>query len=170
MISRPYQARTLPETNASELGMETVPSLNLVYTEKSYVTAEACRSTWAACQETERHPSSADVAAGEEIPEWFASERGGGVALRPADPASPSRIDPEVLLGAWRRLAWEFAAILVAPMPAAQQPPFAYPAVLSRRWEQSQGGLSQPPIWRFNDRPGLPGLGQSLSHCTLDPC
>jgi len=58
--------------NAQRTGAwkRSLPS-NLVYTEeRAYVTRRACRSTWAACQETERQPSSGKMLrAGEEIPE-----------------------------------------------------------------------------------------------------
>merc|ERR1712228_928086 len=68
-----YEAQDFAKANAEKLGMQTVPSLNLVYTEeKGYVTADEAK-------EQELHEKKLSgtkfrqmLRGGEDIPEWFA--------------------------------------------------------------------------------------------------
>jgi len=69
----PYQAQDFARDNASELGMETVPSLNLVYTEEEgYVTAEHAEARGLHVKKLSGTQFRKMLRAGEEIPEWFA--------------------------------------------------------------------------------------------------
>ena len=69
----PYQAQDFARDNASELGMETVPSLNLVYTEEEgYVTAEHAEARGLHVRKLSGTQFRQMLRSGEEIPEWFA--------------------------------------------------------------------------------------------------
>jgi sulfate adenylyltransferase len=69
----PYQAQDFARDNAPELGMETVPSLNLVYTEEEgYVTAEHAEARGLHVRKLSGTQFRAMLRGGEEIPEWFA--------------------------------------------------------------------------------------------------
>ncbi len=69
----PYQAQDFARDNASELGMETVPSLNLVYTEEEgYVTAEHAGARGLHIRKLSGTQFRQMLRGGEEIPEWFA--------------------------------------------------------------------------------------------------
>ena len=69
----PYQAQDFARDNASELGMETVPSLNLVYTEEEgYVTAEYAEARGLHVRKLSGTQFRQMLRSGEEIPEWFA--------------------------------------------------------------------------------------------------
>jgi len=69
----PYQAQDFARDNASELGMETVPSLNLVYTEEEgYVTAEHAEARGLHVRKLSGTQFRRMLRGGEEIPEWFA--------------------------------------------------------------------------------------------------
>jgi sulfate adenylyltransferase len=69
----PYQAQDFARDNASELGMETVPSLNLVYTEEEgYVTAEHAEAKGLHVKKLSGTQFRQMLRGGEEIPEWFA--------------------------------------------------------------------------------------------------
>ena len=69
----PYQAQDFARENAPELGMETVPSLNLVYTEEEgYVTAEHAEARGLHVRKLSGTQFRAMLRGGEEIPEWFA--------------------------------------------------------------------------------------------------
>jgi sulfate adenylyltransferase len=69
----PYQAQDFARDNAAELGMETVPSLNLVYTEEEgYVTAEHAEDRGLHIRKLSGTQFRQMLRAGEEIPEWFA--------------------------------------------------------------------------------------------------
>ncbi|MBE9155122.1 sulfate adenylyltransferase [Cyanobium sp. LEGE 06113] len=69
----PYQAQDFARDNASELGMETVPSLNLVYTEEEgYVTAEHAEARGLHIRKLSGTQFRQMLRGGEEIPEWFA--------------------------------------------------------------------------------------------------
>ena len=69
----PYQAQDFARDNASELGMETVPSLNLVYTEEEgYVTAEHAEARGLHVKKLSGTQFRKMLRSGEEIPEWFA--------------------------------------------------------------------------------------------------
>jgi sulfate adenylyltransferase len=69
----PYEAQDFARDNASELGMETVPSLNLVYTEEEgYVTAEHAEARGLHVRKLSGTQFRAMLRGGEEIPEWFA--------------------------------------------------------------------------------------------------
>ncbi|MEI6615347.1 MAG: sulfate adenylyltransferase [Cyanobium sp. ELA507] len=69
----PYEAQDFARDNASELGMETVPSLNLVYTEEEgYVTAEHAEARGLQVRKLSGTQFRAMLRGGEEIPEWFA--------------------------------------------------------------------------------------------------
>jgi len=68
-----YEAQDFARDNASELGMETVPSLNLVYTEEEgYVTAEHAEARGLHVRKLSGTQFRAMLRGGEEIPEWFA--------------------------------------------------------------------------------------------------
>ena len=69
----PYQAQDFARDNAAELGMETVPSLNLVYTEEDgYVTAEHAEARGLHVRKLSGTQFRQMLRGGEEIPEWFA--------------------------------------------------------------------------------------------------
>ena len=69
----PYQAQDFARENAPELGMETVPSLNLVYTEEEgYVTAEHADARGLHVRKLSGTQFRQMLRGGEEIPEWFA--------------------------------------------------------------------------------------------------
>ena len=69
----PYQAQDFARDNAPELGMETVPSLNLVYTEEEgYVTAEHAEGMGLHVKKLSGTQFRQMLRGGEEIPEWFA--------------------------------------------------------------------------------------------------
>ena len=69
----PYQAQDFARDNAPELGMETVPSLNLVYTEEEgYVTAEHAEGQGLHVKKLSGTQFRQMLSGGEEIPEWFA--------------------------------------------------------------------------------------------------
>jgi sulfate adenylyltransferase len=69
----PYQAQDFARENAPELGMETVPSLNLVYTEEEgYVTAEHAEARGLHVRKLSGTQFRKMLRGGEEIPEWFA--------------------------------------------------------------------------------------------------
>ena len=69
----PYQAQDFARDNAAELGMETVPSLNLVYTEEEgYVTAEHAQARGLHIRKLSGTKFRQMLRGGEEIPEWFA--------------------------------------------------------------------------------------------------
>ena len=69
----PYQAQDFARDHAPELGMETVPSLNLVYTEEEgYVTAEHAEARGLHIRKLSGTQFRQMLRGGEEIPEWFA--------------------------------------------------------------------------------------------------
>ena len=69
----PYQAQDFARDNSAELGMETVPSLNLVYTEEEgYVTAEHAEARGLHIRKLSGTQFRQMLRGGEEIPEWFA--------------------------------------------------------------------------------------------------
>ena len=69
----PYQAQDFARDYAAELGMETVPSLNLVYTEEEgYVTAEHAEARGLHIRKLSGTQFRQMLRGGEEIPEWFA--------------------------------------------------------------------------------------------------
>ena len=69
----PYQAQDFARDNAPELGMETVPSLNLVFTEEEgYVTAEHAEARGLHVKKLSGTQFRKMLRSGEEIPEWFA--------------------------------------------------------------------------------------------------
>ncbi len=69
----PYEAQDFARDNATELGMETVPSLNLVYTEEEgYVTAEHAETRGLHVKKLSGTQFRRMLRGGEEIPEWFA--------------------------------------------------------------------------------------------------
>jgi sulfate adenylyltransferase len=69
----PYQAQDFARDNSTELGMEIVPSLNLVYTdEEGYVTAEHAEARCLHVKKLSGTQFRQMLRSGEEIPEWFA--------------------------------------------------------------------------------------------------
>jgi sulfate adenylyltransferase len=69
----PYAAQDFAREQAPELGMETVPSLNLVYTEEEgYVTAEHAEARGLHVRKLSGTQFRQMLRGGEEIPEWFA--------------------------------------------------------------------------------------------------
>ena len=69
----PYEAQDFARDRAAELGMETVPSLNLVYTEEEgYVTADHAEARSLHVRKLSGTQFRKMLRAGEEIPEWFA--------------------------------------------------------------------------------------------------
>lgn len=69
----PYQAQDFARDNAAELEMETVPSLNLVYSEEEgYVTAEHAEARGLHIRKLSGTQFRQMLRGGEEIPEWFA--------------------------------------------------------------------------------------------------
>jgi len=68
-----YDAQDFAKENAPELGMQTVPSLNLVYTqEEDYVTAEEAKRKGLTEKKLSGTKFRQMLRAGEDIPEWFA--------------------------------------------------------------------------------------------------
>ncbi|BEV35641.1 sulfate adenylyltransferase [Synechococcus sp. M16CYN] len=69
----PYEAQNFAKECAPELAMETVPSLNLVYTdEEGYVTAEYAETHRLHVKKLSGTQFRKMLRSGEEIPEWFA--------------------------------------------------------------------------------------------------
>ena len=69
----PYEAQNFARECAPELAMETVPSLNLVYTEEEgYVTAEHAETRGLHIKKLSGTQFRKMLRSGEEIPEWFA--------------------------------------------------------------------------------------------------
>ena len=69
----PYDAQNFARECAPELAMETVPSLNLVYTEEEgYVTAEYAEGNGLKIKKLSGTQFRKMLRSGEEIPEWFA--------------------------------------------------------------------------------------------------
>jgi sulfate adenylyltransferase len=69
----PYEAQNFAKERAPELMMETVPSLNLVYTEEEgYVTAEHAEARGLHVKKLSGTQFRKLLRSGEEIPEWFA--------------------------------------------------------------------------------------------------
>ena len=69
----PYDAQDFAREHAAELGMETVPSLNLVYTEEEgYVTADHAQARGLHVRKLSGTQFRQMLRGGEEIPEWFA--------------------------------------------------------------------------------------------------
>jgi len=69
----PYAAQDFARDHATELGMETVPSLNLVYTEEEgYVTAEHAKARGLHIRKLSGTQFRKMLRGGEDIPEWFA--------------------------------------------------------------------------------------------------
>ncbi len=69
----PYDAQNFAKDFASELAMETVPSMNLVFTdEEGYVTAEHAETRGLHVKKLSGTQFRKMLRSGEEIPEWFA--------------------------------------------------------------------------------------------------
>jgi sulfate adenylyltransferase len=69
----PYDAQELANANAAELGMQTVPSLNIAYTqEKGYVTADVAKAENLTMLSLSGTKFRKMLRSGEDIPEWFA--------------------------------------------------------------------------------------------------
>eukprot|EP00586_Coscinodiscus_wailesii_P000801 CAMPEP_0172487334 /NCGR_PEP_ID=MMETSP1066-20121228/16380_1 /TAXON_ID=671091 /ORGANISM="Coscinodiscus wailesii, Strain CCMP2513" /LENGTH=432 /DNA_ID=CAMNT_0013253885 /DNA_START=94 /DNA_END=1392 /DNA_ORIENTATION=+ len=69
----PYDAQDFARENAPRLGMDTVPSLNLVYTEEEgYVTADVADEKGLTQQKLSGTKFRQMLRGGEDIPEWFA--------------------------------------------------------------------------------------------------
>lgn len=69
----PYDAQDFATLHSEELGVKTVPSLNLVYTaEKDYVTAEFAKEHGLKPVKLSGTEFRRKLRAGEDIPEWFA--------------------------------------------------------------------------------------------------
>lgn len=69
----PYDAQDFAKEHAPELGMQTVPSLNVVYTEeKGYVTADVAEKENLHCLKLSGTKFRKMLRNGEDIPEWFA--------------------------------------------------------------------------------------------------
>ena len=69
----PYEAQEFARKCAPELGMQTVPSLNLVFTEeKGYVTAEEASELGLNIKKLSGTQFRKMLRSGEDIPEWFA--------------------------------------------------------------------------------------------------
>mmetsp|Transcript_39728 Transcript_39728/g.100750 ORF Transcript_39728/g.100750 Transcript_39728/m.100750 type:complete len:456 (-) Transcript_39728:269-1636(-) len=68
-----YDAQDLAKASAAELKMQTVPSLNITYTEeKGYVTADVAKAEGLTTLSLSGTKFRKALRAGEEIPEWFA--------------------------------------------------------------------------------------------------
>ena len=68
-----YDAQDFAKANADELGVQAVPSLNLVYTgEEDYVTAEYAKEKGYDVKKLSGTKFRKMLREGEEIPEWFA--------------------------------------------------------------------------------------------------
>ena len=69
----PYEAQDFANSCCSELEMQTVPSLNLVYTEEEgYVTADYAKEKSLNIKKLSGTQFRKMLRSGEEIPEWFA--------------------------------------------------------------------------------------------------
>ena len=69
----PYEAQDFAKAISEELGVKTVPSLNLVYTkEAGYCTADVAEAKGYKVQKLSGTEFRRKLRAGEEIPEWFA--------------------------------------------------------------------------------------------------
>lgn len=69
----PYDAQETAKQHAEELGMQTVPSLNVVYTEeKGYITADVAESENLHVKKLSGTKFRQMLRAGEDIPDWFA--------------------------------------------------------------------------------------------------
>jgi len=69
----PYDAQDFAASNSEELGVKTVPSLNLVYTsEKGYITADEAKAENLKPLKLSGTEFRRMLRAGEDIPEWFA--------------------------------------------------------------------------------------------------
>eukprot|EP00192_Tetraselmis_astigmatica_P012765 CAMPEP_0117650560 /NCGR_PEP_ID=MMETSP0804-20121206/1605_1 /TAXON_ID=1074897 /ORGANISM="Tetraselmis astigmatica, Strain CCMP880" /LENGTH=426 /DNA_ID=CAMNT_0005456441 /DNA_START=215 /DNA_END=1496 /DNA_ORIENTATION=- len=69
----PYEAQDLAKKHSAELGVDTVPSLNVVYTaEEGYVTADVASAKGLSVQKLSGTEFRRMLRAGEDIPEWFA--------------------------------------------------------------------------------------------------
>eukprot|EP01059_Diplonema_ambulator_P030795 TRINITY_DN5418_c0_g1_i1.p1 TRINITY_DN5418_c0_g1~~TRINITY_DN5418_c0_g1_i1.p1 ORF type:complete len:399 (+),score=189.13 TRINITY_DN5418_c0_g1_i1:59-1255(+) len=67
-----YDAQEFAAKHGPELGMQTVPSLNLVYTDEGYITAEDAKAKGLKPLKLSGTEFRRRLRAGEEIPEWFA--------------------------------------------------------------------------------------------------
>eukprot|EP00958_Prasinococcus_capsulatus_P022465 scaffold3166_cov399-Prasinococcus_capsulatus_cf.AAC.11 len=68
-----YDAQDLAKAKADELGIQTVPSLNVVYTtEKGYVTADVAAEEGLTQMKLSGTKFRKMLRSGEDIPEWFA--------------------------------------------------------------------------------------------------
>eukprot|EP00343_Euplotes_focardii_P011872 CAMPEP_0205830404 /NCGR_PEP_ID=MMETSP0206-20130828/40936_1 /ASSEMBLY_ACC=CAM_ASM_000279 /TAXON_ID=36767 /ORGANISM="Euplotes focardii, Strain TN1" /LENGTH=411 /DNA_ID=CAMNT_0053134027 /DNA_START=44 /DNA_END=1279 /DNA_ORIENTATION=+ len=67
-----YDAQDFAKSISGELGMQTVPSLNLVYTDEGYLTAEAAKERGLNPLKLSGTEFRRKLRAGEDIPEWFA--------------------------------------------------------------------------------------------------
>ena len=68
-----YDAQDLAKASAAELGMQTVPSLNVVYTEEEgYVTADVAEGKGLKVKKLSGTKFRQMLRGGEDIPEWFA--------------------------------------------------------------------------------------------------
>merc|ERR1719258_859514 len=68
-----FEAQDMAKANADELGVQAVPSLNLVYTEEAdYVTADEAKEKNYSLKKLSGTKFRQMLRAGEEIPEWFA--------------------------------------------------------------------------------------------------
>ena len=68
-----YDAQDLAKANSEELGVKTVPSLNIVYTEEEgYVTADIASDKGLSIKKLSGTKFRQMLRAGEDIPEWFA--------------------------------------------------------------------------------------------------
>lgn len=69
----PYDAQETANKHAEELGMQTVPSLNITYTEeKGYVTADIAKAEGLHTLSLSGTKFRQMLRGGEDIPEWFA--------------------------------------------------------------------------------------------------
>ena len=69
----PYDAQNFAKEISTELGMKTVPSLNLVYTkEDGYITADVAEKKGLKVMKLSGTEFRRKLRAGEDIPEWFA--------------------------------------------------------------------------------------------------
>mmetsp|Transcript_4919 Transcript_4919/g.13832 ORF Transcript_4919/g.13832 Transcript_4919/m.13832 type:complete len:97 (+) Transcript_4919:1-291(+) len=69
----PYDAQDLANSLSEELGVQTVPSLNICYTEeKGYVTADVAEAEKLTTKKLSGTKFRQLLRAGEDIPEWFA--------------------------------------------------------------------------------------------------
>ncbi|GAB4819270.1 hypothetical protein N2152v2_006316 [Parachlorella kessleri] len=71
----PYDAQEFAKQHAAELGMQTVPSLNVVFTEeKGYITADLAEAEKLRVKKLSGTKFRQMLRSGEHIPEWFAFE------------------------------------------------------------------------------------------------